>query len=135
MYIKSYRGCKHDRNLRNHGRGNCNKKNDFCVISKEANENGWRDLQKNSAWSANPDPDYFVVVPDDMVEAIWETYGYCDLELNEESTEVVSFEKKEIPVIETPEPEPTEEELQWQAITDLEIAQMETAQLVSNLTN
>ena len=101
------------------------RKNDFCVISKESNENGWRDLQKNSAWSANPDTDYFVVVPDDMVDAIWETCGYCDIVLNEDGTEVVSFTAKEIPVIETPEPEPTENELMWQAITDLEIRQFE----------
>lgn len=84
------------------------RKNDFCVISKEANENGWRDLQKNSAWSCNPDTDYFVVVPDDMVEAIWETCGYCDIELNEDGTEVVSFEAKEIPVFPEPEPQPTQ---------------------------
>ena len=86
------------------------RKNDFCVISKEVNINGWRDLQKNSAWSENPDTEYFVVVPDEMVEAIWETCGYCDIVLNEDGTEVVSFKATEIPVIETPEPEPTEAE-------------------------
>ena len=101
------------------------RKNDFCVISKVANKNGWRDLQKNSAWSANPNPDYFVIVPDDLVDAIWETCGYCDITLNEEGTEVVSFTAREIPVIESPAPAPTQEELQWQAITDLEIAHLE----------
>ena len=84
------------------------RKNPFCVISKNANENGWRDLQKNSAWSANPDTDYFVVVPDDMVEAIWETCGYCDITLNEDGTEVASFKATEIPVFPEPEVEPTQ---------------------------
>lgn len=87
------------------------RKNDFCVISKEANENGWHDLQKNSAWSANPDTDYFVIVPDDMVEAIWETCGYCDLELNEDGTEVVAFTPLEIPFIPELEPEPTTDDI------------------------
>lgn len=86
------------------------RKNDFCVISKEDNENGWRDLQTNSAWSANPYGDDYAVVPDEMVEAIWETCGYCDIELNEDGTEVVSFTAKEIPVFPEPEREPTEEE-------------------------
>ena len=87
------------------------RKNSFCVISKEANENGWHDLQKNSAWSANPDTDYFVVVPDDMVDAIWETCGYCNIELNEDGTEVVSFVATEIPVFPEPEPEATQLDL------------------------
>lgn len=84
------------------------RKNPFCVISKEANENGWHDLQTNSAWSANPYGDAFAVVPDDMVEAIMETCGYCDIELNEEETEVISFSPIEIPVFEEPAPEPTQ---------------------------
>ena len=84
------------------------RKNDFCVISKEANEHGWRDLQKNSAWSCNPYGDAFVVVPDDMVEAICETCGYCDIELNEDGTEVVSFEAREIPELPPEEPKPTQ---------------------------
>lgn len=87
------------------------RKNDLCVISKTANENGWRDLQKNSAWSANPYGEAFVVVPDDMVEAIMETYGYCNIELNEDGTEVASFEAKEIPVLPEPEPQATQLDL------------------------
>lgn len=86
------------------------RKNPLCVISKTSNENGWHDLQKNSAWSANPDRDKFVVVPDEMVEAIWETCGYCNIELNEDGTEVVSFTATEIPVLPEPEREPTAEE-------------------------
>lgn len=96
------------------------RKNPFCVISKEANESGWRDLQKNSAWSANPDTDYFVVVPDEMVEAIWETCGYCDIVLNEDGTEVVSFTAREIPVFPEPEREPTEAEITLELLADHE---------------
>jgi len=84
------------------------RKNPFCVISKEANSNGWHDLQTNSAWSSNPYGDTFAVVPDDMVEAIKETYGYCDITLNEDGTEVVSFVKKAIPVFPESTPEPTQ---------------------------
>lgn len=88
---------------------NTERKNHFCVIGKTANENGWHDLQTNSAWSSNPYGDEYAVVPDDMVESIMETFGYCDLELNEDGTEVVSFTATEIPDIPSPEPEPTDE--------------------------
>ena len=44
-----------------------------------------------------------------MVEAIWETCGYCTIELNEDGTEVVRFEKIPIPPI--PEPEETPSQL------------------------
>ena len=85
------------------------RKNDFCVISKDSNEHGWHDLQTNSAWSANPYGDSYAVVPDEMVEEIMETCGYCNIELNEDGTEVVSFEKVPIPIM--PEPEETPSQL------------------------
>lgn len=86
------------------------RKNPFCVISKETfGDYAVRDIQTNCAWSANPYGENYAVVPDDMVEAIMETHGFCDLELNEDGTEVVAFTALEIPVIpEEPEPE-TEE--------------------------
>ena len=84
------------------------RKNNFCVISKDANENGWHDLQTNSAWSANPYGDDYAIVPDDMVEAIMETCGYCNITLNRDGTEVVSFEKMSIPTFPEPEPQPTQ---------------------------
>ena len=84
------------------------RQNDFCVISKEANENGWRDLQTNSSWSTNPDPDYFVVVRDELVPSIKETCGYCDIVLSEDGTEVIDFTPTEIPVIAEPEEVPTQ---------------------------
>ena len=93
--------------------------NPLCVISKEANENGWHDIQTNSAWSANPYDEAFAVVPDYMVEAIMETYGYCDIELNEDGTEVVSFIKREIPIVEVEETM-TEEDITLDLLADHE---------------
>lgn len=84
--------------------------NPFCVISKQTfGEYAVRDIQTNSAWGANPYEDY-AVVPDDMVTAIMETKGFCDIVLNEEGTEVVSFTAREIPEMPVPTPEPTQEE-------------------------
>ena len=58
--------------------------NPFCVISKNTyNEHSLRDIQTNSAWEINPYGDKYAVVPDDMVQDIIKTKGYCDIELNE----------------------------------------------------
>ena len=85
--------------------------NPFCVISKETfGRYAVRDIQTNSAWGANPYGDGYAVVPDEMVADILETKGFCDIELNEDGTEVVGFTPLEIPSIPTPEPEPTAEE-------------------------
>lgn len=46
-------------------------------------------------------------IPDDMVEAIQETWGLCDLVLNDDETEVVNFTPREKPEIPEPTPEPT----------------------------
>lgn len=97
-------------NLENMTEENATRVNPFCVISKEGNENGWHDLQTNSSWSGNPYGEEYAVVPDDMVEAILETCGYCDLELSEDGTEVVAFTPLEIPVTPEREPEPTTED-------------------------
>ena len=78
--------------------------NPFCIIAKERWANGGYDIQTNSSWSSNPDPDNFVVVPDDMVQDIQETCGFCDIILNDDGTEVVSFTALEKPVF--PESEP-----------------------------
>lgn len=109
------------------------RKNSLTVVSKSTfGEYNIHDIQSNSSWSENPYEDY-AVVPDDMVEAIMATRGFCDIELNKDGTEVVSFVALEIPEIPEPKPEPTEDELQWQAITDLEIAQMEYEQALTDL--
>lgn len=88
----------------------------MTVISLETyGEYNVRDIQQNSVWRKNPYTNY-AVVPDDMVEAILETKGFCDIELNEDGTEIVSFTALEIPEIPEPEPEPTLED----RVTDVE---------------
>lgn len=85
--------------------------NPFCVISKDTfGEYNVRDIQTNSAWGSNPYGDGYAVVPDDMVTAIQETRGFCDIELNEDGTEIVSFTAREIPEIPEAPHEPTAEE-------------------------
>jgi|GEM_PF-4094471 len=88
--------------------------NPICVISKRVyGEYAVHDIQTNSAWSENPYGDGYSVVPDEMVQDIMETLGFCDIVLNEDETEVVSFEAREIPTIEPPKEtaEPTAEDL------------------------
>ena len=95
----------------------------FTVISLNTyGEYNVRDIQQNSAWRQNPYDDY-AEVPDSMVETILSTRGFCDITVVDGV--VTDFTALEIPEIPEPKPEPTEIELQWQAITDLEIAQME----------
>ena len=85
--------------------------NPFCVISKSVyGEYAVHDIQTNSAWGENPYPEEYAVVPDEMVTAIMETGGFCDIELNEDGTEVVGFTPREIPSIPEPPKEPTQEE-------------------------
>lgn len=69
----------------------CSRENPFCVISKEVFENGAHDIQTNSALGGNPYGDDYVIVPDDMVAAIMETNGFCDIVLNVDGTEIVAF--------------------------------------------
>ena len=86
--------------------------NPFCVISKATyGEFEVHDIQTNNAWNKNPYGDEYVVVPDNMVQAIMETRGFCDIVLNDEETELVSFTALDIPEIPEPEPEPTAEEM------------------------
>ena len=96
--------------------------NPFCVISKQTfGEYNVHDIQTNGSWGANPYEDY-AVVPDDMVNEIMETRGFCDIVLNKEETEVVSFTAREIPEIPEPPHEPTlEEEIQQLKEYDTEL--------------
>jgi hypothetical protein len=86
------------------------RRNHFCVISIEPfGEYAMHDIQTNSVWASNPYEDY-AVVPDDMVEGIMATKGFCDITLNKEGTEVASFVAREIPTFpEEPEDEPSED--------------------------
>lgn len=87
------------------------RQNPLCVISKATfGDYNIRDIQSNSSWSKNPYGDEYAIVPDNMVQAIMETGGFCDIELNEDETEVISFTPREIPYIPEPEVEPTENE-------------------------
>ena len=80
--------------------------NPFCVISKDTfGQYNVHDIQTNSAWGANPYGADYAVVPDNMVADIVQTSGFCDIELNEDETEVVSFTA--LPIPEMPEAEPT----------------------------
>ena len=93
--------------------------NPFCVISKEVipvtDINGKKHdlhmIETNSSWGANPYGEDYAVVPDEMVLDIMETRGFCDIVLNEDGTEVVSFTAREIPVIPVAEAEPTTEDI------------------------
>ena len=94
------------------------RKNPFCVIKIEANENGWHDLQSNSSWSSNPYGDEFVEVEDELVESIMETAGYCDITLNEEGTKCIAFVPTEKPVVPEPEPTPSGNDVSWDAMAE-----------------
>ena len=86
--------------------------NPFCVVSKfTRGEYGIRDIQTNSGWSSNPYGDDYAVVPDDMAQGIVATDGFCDIELNEDGNEIISFTALEKPEIPEPEPEtPTDDD-------------------------
>ena len=80
------------------------RKNNFCVISKDTfGEHAIHSIQTNSGWAKNPYGKEYAVVPDHMVQNIMATKGYCDIVLNEDGTEVVSFTAREIPIIPKPE--------------------------------
>ena len=96
--------------------------NPFCVISKDTfGEYAVRDIQTNSAWSENPYGEDYAVVPDDMVTAIMETKGFCDIELNEDGTEVVEFTAREIPYIPQEEPQPSDIDILYEIEADQEL--------------
>lgn len=56
------------------------------------------DIQTNSCWCECV-LDGYASIPDELVEGILATNGYCDLVLNEDQTEVVSFTARECPDI------------------------------------
>ena len=81
--------------------------NPFCVISKATyGQYNVHDIQTNSAWSSNPYGEDYATVPDHMVQDIMETNGFCDIVLNKDGTEVVSFTALEKPA---PAPIPASE--------------------------
>jgi hypothetical protein len=83
----------------------------MLIISKSTNnELNKRSTYSSTAWVENPYPDDYAIVPSYLEELIEQTQGYCDIKLNKDGTEVVSFTAREIPVIEEPEPPITEAE-------------------------
>ena len=84
------------------------RKNPFCVICKTANENGWYDIQTNSAWSANPYGDGYAEVLDELVEGAMVTCGYLIPTFSEDGTKMIDFEATEIPVLQEPEELPSQ---------------------------
>lgn len=87
------------------------REHDFCIISKDTfGQYNVHDIQTNSSWGANPYGDSYAVVPDSMVKEIMETSGFCEIELNEEGTEVVSFTALPIPEIPEVEPKPSDDD-------------------------
>lgn len=55
-----------------------------------------RDIQCNANWCSCPYSDY-ALIPDNLVDGILATCGYCDITLNSDGTEVVSFVAREKP--------------------------------------
>lgn len=87
------------------------RKNPLCVISKEVfGDFAVRDIQSNSSWNTNPYGEDYAIVPDDMVQDILETKGFCNIELNADGTEIASFTAREIPEVPEVERKPTTEE-------------------------
>lgn len=92
------------------------------VISKNTfGEFGARDIQTNSSWAENPYGNDYATIPKNLIDGIIETRGFCDIELNDDGTEVVSFTPREIPEIIVPQRQPTTEE----RLAALEMAMLE----------
>jgi hypothetical protein len=75
------------------------------IISKETfGDHNVRDIQSNSCWCECV-LDGYASIPEELVEGILATQGYCDIVLNADQTEVVSFTAREIPYVPcSPEP-------------------------------
>ncbi len=72
------------------------------IISKDTFGNrNIHDIQSNSCWSGCPLEGY-AIIPDAMVDDILATKGCCDIVLNEDGTEVVSFTAREAPSVVVP---------------------------------
>ena len=83
----------------------------MLVISKSTyGEHNQHYIYSGACWTSNPYPDTYVIVPSDMEKAIIETQGFCDIKLNKDGTEVVSYKARVIPKIEEPEPPVSEAE-------------------------
>jgi len=68
------------------------------VISKDVyGEYRIRDIQVNGSWKVNPYPTTHVIIPEHFIDDILKTNGFCDIKLNEEETEIISFTARKKP--------------------------------------
>ena len=58
-----------------------------------------RDIQCNVNWTSCPYEEDYAVIPDDLVDGILATQGYCDITLNSAGTSVVAFTARSIPSV------------------------------------
>ena len=102
------------------------RKNPFCVVSKETyGEHHQHDIQTNDAWMENPYADEYAAVPDEMVPAMMETDGYCDITYTADGKTVASFVAREKPEPQLDEPEPDPDTPQSNTLAD-RVAAVET---------
>lgn len=67
------------------------------IISKDTfGSYNIRDIQSNNCWTECV-VDGYAAIPDEMVDGILATKGFCDIVLNDDGTRVVSFTAREIP--------------------------------------
>ena len=70
----------------------------ICVISKaEYGEHKFRNIEMNSSWEENPYGEAYATVPEELIEDILGTKGFCDIELNAEGTAVIGLTPRDIP--------------------------------------
>lgn len=83
----------------------------MLIISKTTyGEHNQRYIYSSDAWTDNPYPEDYAIVPPEMEKDVAETQGYCDIKLSKDGTEVTAFAAREIPKIEEPEQPVTEYE-------------------------
>ena len=81
----------------------------FTIIKVAADETGQHDIQSQSG-RTRPWLEGYIIVPAHLEAKAWESLGYCDLVIDEETgalTDIIPTEKPE-----PPEPEPGEATLE-----------------------
>ena len=70
----------------------------YVISTATFGEHEVSDIQCNANWCSCPDSDY-ALIPDELVEGILATQGYCDIALNADGTEVTGFTARTIPSV------------------------------------
>lgn len=89
----------------------------LTIIKIEPDSTGGHDIQSQSG-RARTWEDGYIAVPAHLEAKAWESLGYCDLVIDEETgvlTDIIPGEKPE-----PPEPEPSETELLRQKVAELQ---------------